>query len=182
MNKQLKQIKQLKKQAGITLMEVIAGLLIIGLVVSGALSLFGNADSSQKSNQMTSDLNALNAATKSLYAGQGGYGTVNLNSVLKTAKRIPSTMSVDAATPPVITHSMNGTVTVTGATATFTIAITNIPTDVCINLLSNAATGWTSVKVGSAAAITTFPIPPATAASATNCAASNANTITFTGS
>lgn len=34
-----KQLKQLKKQAGITLMEVIAGLLIIGLVVAGALSL-----------------------------------------------------------------------------------------------------------------------------------------------
>ena len=57
-----KQLKQLRKQAGITLMEVIAGLLIIGLVVAGALSLFGSADSSQKGNQMLSDITALRSA------------------------------------------------------------------------------------------------------------------------
>src|SRR6185369_12329945 len=129
MKKQLKQLKQLKKQAGITLMEVIAGLLIIGLVVAGALSLFGSADSSQKSNQMLSDMTALRSAVKGMYAGQGGYGTANLNGVLKTANRIPATMTADASTPPVITHSMNGTATITGTSggAQFSIAITNIP-------------------------------------------------------
>lgn len=173
--------QQLKKQKGITLMEVIAGLLIIGLVVSGALALFGSADSSQKSNQLTSDLTSLRAAVKGLYASQGGYGAVNMNGTLKNAKRIPSTMTVDAATPPVITHSMNGTVTVTGATSQYTVAVTNIPTDVCVQLLTQSSSGWVSIKVGAAAAITTFPIDPATASSTTNCAASNANTVTFTG-
>lgn len=178
-----KQLKQLKKQAGITLMEVIAGLLIIGLVVAGALSLFGSADSSQKSNQMLSDMTALRSAVKGMYAGQGGYGTTNINGVLKTANRIPATMTADAATPPVITHAMNGTVTVTGITAgtQYSIAITNIPTDVCVQLLSNSSSGWVSIKVGAAAAITAFPISPATAASATNCAAAANNTITFVG-
>lgn len=173
--------RQLKNQKGITLMEIIAGLLIIGLVVSGALSLFGNADSSQKSNQMASDLTALRSAVKGLYASNGGYGTANINATLKNAKRIPSTMTVDASTPPVITHSMNGTVTVTGATSQYTMAVTNVPTDVCVQLLTSSSSGWVSIKVGAAAAITTFPIDPATAASATNCAASNANTLTFTG-
>ncbi len=177
----MREFKQLKKQKGITLMEIIGSLLIIGLVVSGALSLFGSADSSQKSNQMTSDLTALRSAVKGLYASQGGYGSVNINGTLKNAKRIPSTMTVDSATPPVITHPMNGTVTVTGATSSYTIAVTNIPTDVCVQLLTNSSSGWTSVKVGAAAAITAFPIDPTTAASGTNCAASNANTLTFTG-
>ena len=173
-----KQLKQLKKQAGVTLMEVIAGLLIIGLVVAGALSLFGSASSSQKGNQTLTEITAVRSAVAGLYAGQGGYGVGSLNSVLITAKKIPDSMSVSGTT---ITHSLNGTLTVTGATTQFTAAITNIPTDVCVQLLANSNSGWVSIKVGAAAAITAFPIAPATAASATNCAASNANTITFTG-
>lgn len=178
-----KQLKQLKKQAGITLMEVIVGLLIMGLVVSGALSLFGSADASQKGNQMLTDVTALRSAVKGMFAGQGGYGTANINGVLKAANRIPSTMTSDAATPPVITHAMNGTVTVTGTGGgtTFTMVVTNIPTAVCVQLLGNSSTGWSSIQVGTATAITAFPIAPATAASTTNCAASDANTITFVG-
>lgn len=92
-------------------------------------------------------------------------------------------MTADASTPPVITHAMNGTATVTGTGggAQFSIAITNIPTAVCVQLLSNSTSGWTSVQVGTATAITAFPISPATAASTTNCAAAANNTITFVG-
>lgn len=171
-----KQFQSLKKQAGITLMEVIGSLLVIGLVVSGALSLFGSADSSQKGNQMLSDINAIRAAVKGMYAGQGGYGSASLNAVLISSNKVPSGMTTSGTT---ITHSMNGTLTVTGATSTFSIAITNVPTDVCVQLVSNATSGWTSIKVGAAAAFTTFPVSPATASGATYCSASNANTLTF---
>lgn len=170
--------KSLKKQAGLSLLEVITSLLVVGLVISGAIALFGSADSSQKANQMQSDVVALRSAVKGLYAGQGGFGVGNLNAVLKNAKKIPGDLSVSAATPPVITHSMNGTVTVTGATSNFTLAITNIPTDVCVALLTQAMTGWTSIQVQTAT-MSTFPIDPATAA--TNCATTDANSITFTG-
>ena len=171
--------KSLKRQAGISLLEIITALLVIGLVISGALALFGNADSSQKSNQMQSDITALRSAVKGLYAGQGGYGATNLNSVLKNAQKIPADLAVSAATPPVITHSMNGTITVTGATAAYTIAVTNIPTDVCVALLTQSMTGWTSIQA-QATTMATFPITPATAS--TNCSTTNANTVTFTGS
>ncbi len=170
--------QNLKRQAGISLLEVITALLVIGLVISGALALFGSADASQKSNQMQADITAIRSAVKGLYAGQGGFGVGNLNLVLKNSNRIPADLSVDAATPPVITHSMNGTVTVTGVTSTFTIAITNIPTDVCVALLTQSMSGWTSIKV-QATTMTTFPISPSTAS--TNCSTTTANAITFTG-
>lgn len=171
-----KQLNSLKKQAGITLMEVIGSLLVMGLVVAGALSLFGSADSSQKGNQMLADVNAIRSAVKGMYAGQGGYGATGLNSVLISSKKIPSSMTTSGTT---ITHSMNGTLTVTGATSSFSIAITNVPTDVCVQLVSNATSGWTSIQVGTATAFTTFPVSPATAAGATYCAATNTNTLTF---
>jgi type II secretory pathway pseudopilin PulG len=175
-------IQNIKRQTGISLMEVISSLLIMGLVVAGALALFGNADSSQKTNQMQADVTALRAAIKGLYTGQGGYGAAELNTTLKAANKIPSDLSVDASTPPVITHTMNGTVALMGATTAFTITLTSIPTDVCVGLLTNMSGSWTSAKVGAAAAISTFPIPPATAASATNCSAATTNTIVLTAS
>ena len=177
----MKEIKQIKKQAGISLMEILSGLVIFGLVIAGALSLFDSANSSQRGNQMLADVTALRTAVKGLYAQQGGYGTANLNGVLKASNKIPTTMSVDGASPPVITHGMNGTVTVTGATTTFTIALTAIPTDVCVQLLTQSASGWNSIKVGSAEAITAFPITPETASGSSYCSAAKTNTVTFTG-
>jgi prepilin-type N-terminal cleavage/methylation domain-containing protein len=165
-----------KKQAGLTLIESMAALAIFAVVVGGALALFGGASSSQISTQMTSDLSALRSAVKEVYMGQGGYGTANLNAVLVNGKKVPTTMTVTAGTPPTITHSLNGTVTATGATTNFTLTVTDMPTDVCLNLITRS-TGWTSVKVGSATAITAFPITPDTAS--TQCSAAATSTIIF---
>lgn len=117
-------ISHAKKQAGLTLIESMAALAIFAVVVGGALALFGGASSSQISTQMTSDLSAIRSAVKSLYFGQGGYGTANLNAVLVNGKKVPTTMSVTAGTPPTITHGLNGTVTATGASTNFTITVT----------------------------------------------------------
>lgn len=172
-----KNVKNVTRQKGITLMEMIGSLAVMALVVIGALALYNSADGSQKSTQLSKDLTAIGAATKQLWFGQGGYGTVVVNSTLVTAKKIPSTMTVDTSTTPnTITHPLNGTVTVTGATTAFTITVTNIPTDVCTNLMTGA-NGWTSVKAGAAAA-RTLPISPATAAA--DCGAAATLTMIFT--
>lgn len=178
----MKQLKLKKKQHGISLMEIIAGLLVVALIIAGALALFSSADSSQKGNQMVADITALRSAVKSVYAGQGGYGTGSLNNVLKTAKKIPATMAVGTGNPPTITHTLNGSLTVQGVNggSQFAIEINNIPTDICVQLLSgSASSGWNSIKVNSSAVITSLPMTPDTAS--TNCGTTNTNTITFTG-
>lgn len=177
-----KTLRQLREQSGITLMEVISGLLIMGLVIAGAVSLFGSASASQSSNQMLMDLTATRSAAQGLFRGQGGYGaSTDLRAVLKTAKKLPSTWTTTAATPPVISHPLGGNVTITSTAAGTSVdyTVTGIPTDVCVSLLTNSSVGWNSVKVGAAAAITTFPISPAIASSATNCAAATTNTLVF---
>jgi hypothetical protein len=153
-------------------------LTIFALVVGGAIALFGSASTSQSTTQFTSDLNSMRAGTKSLYFGQGGYGTTSLGEVLINGQKVPTTMSITGTAPNrVINHSLNGTVTVTGATSQFTVALTNIPTAVCLGLAS--MNGWDSVKVGAAAARTP-PVSPAQAS--TDCSAAATQTITFTGS
>jgi prepilin-type N-terminal cleavage/methylation domain-containing protein len=164
-------------QAGLTLIEVLVSLSIFALVVGAALALYGSAGSSQTTTQMNAQLAGIRAATKSLYFGQGGYGTSSLGEVLINGKKIPTSMPITGTAPSrVINHSQAGTVTITGATSNFTITSTNISTDVCIGLA--ASTGWTGIKIGAAAVNTTFPISPSTAS--TQCVATDPITIIFT--
>jgi prepilin-type N-terminal cleavage/methylation domain-containing protein len=169
-----------KRQAGLTLIETLVALAIFALVVGGAIALFSGASSSQTTTQMTSDLNAIKASTKSLYFGQGGYGTTgtSLNEVLINGKKVPSTFSITGTAPSrVINHSLNGTVAVASAVSQFTVTASAIPTDVCIGLATMS--GWDSVKVGTAAARVP-PVSPATAS--TDCSAAATQSIIFTGS
>ncbi|ACT52141.1 type 4 pilus major pilin [Methylovorus glucosotrophus] len=173
-----KHYKFARNQAGVTLMELIIGLAIIGVIIAGVTALFGSADSQQKSNQIQVDLTAIRTAVKQLYFGQGGYGTANMNDTLVTAKKIPTTLSVDTSTSPdTISHAMNGTINIVGATTAYNVTVTNIPSDVCTNIMA-AGTGWTTIKAGSAAA-RTLPITPVTAAA--DCGAANPTTMIFTG-
>lgn len=175
--------KSFGRQSGMTLMEVIASLAVMAVVVVGALALYASATSSQHSTAFTQDLSSMRAALKQLWAGQGTYGAsgTNLNTVLKNANRIPTTMSVDTSTPAVITHALNGTlIAAAGATAgQFTITLTNIPTDVC-TAITTSTSNWLSLGVGATGATAiTLPATPVTAS--TGCSATNANIMIFTG-
>lgn len=167
-------VRRRKKQGGFTLLEAIIALVIGALVVGGALALSTSASTSQASGQLIRDLTSLRSATKALYFGQGSYGTASLNSVLINGNRVPSTMSVSGTT---ISSGVNsGAVTVTGATANYTISVTLVPTDVCLSVITGAQ-GFNSITVGANAAITSFPITPTAASTA--CALANPQTIVF---
>lgn len=170
------QRKSIQRQTGFSLIELMIVLGIGALMLAGGLALSNTAGSSQSSSQLTSDLVAIKTSVKQLYSGQGGYGAVSLNSVLIASNKIPTTMTVSGST---ITHQLNGTLTVTGNTSTFDTAITNIATDVCVNIVA-VVSGYTQIKVGANAARTTVPFSPANAA--TDCSAAANQTITFSAS
>lgn len=170
-------MKLQKKQAGASLMEAISYLAIASVVIVGAVSLLGNANSANSSNELLRDLHAVRSATQSFFQGQGTYGTASLNSTLITAKKIPATLSVSGST---ISTSVGGTLVVTGNTSNFTMALSNLPADVCSSLIANSSTGWAQVQVGSSPAITTFPVSPTTATAAANCGGTAPFTVTWT--
>jgi prepilin-type N-terminal cleavage/methylation domain-containing protein len=174
--KQFKQARQV--QSGMTLMEVLAALAIVASVVVGSLSLFGAANSSSVSSQLQKDIVALRTATQSAFTGQGGYGTDPLNGVLIASNKVPTSMTTNS-TNGTITTSLNGAVTVTGATNQFTVIVTAVPADVCTSLMTGLSAGWDSVKIGTATAIEVFPVSPAIATGANGCQPGN-NTITWT--
>jgi len=169
-----------RKSLGFTLLEVLAALAVILVVIGGVTALFGQSSASASAATFTNNVMALRSATKAMYPSSA-YGTASLNSTLQAAGKIPSNWSTSGSDATMaINHSLGGTVTVTGATGTFTIAVSNLPTDVCTDLVVSLSTGWSQVQVGSATALTSFPVTGATASSATNCGASTANTVTWT--
>lgn len=165
-----------RTQRGASLLEAIAYLGIAAIVVIGAVALLNGAFSSAGTNELSEQVNAVQAGVKKLYMGQtAGYSTVS-NSVLAAAGVFPSTVPVDANGNAI--NNWGGTVTVSSANSgTFDIAYTNVPSAVCINAVT-AGGSWTTIKVGSTTE-STFPITPAQAQ--TDCGTTNAS-ITWTSS
>lgn len=164
----IKSTHRIKKQVGMTLLELIASLSVVAMVVVGALALYQSANASQRTTQITQELTAIRSATKQLWQGQGTFGTsgANLNNILVSAKKMPTTIRVDTSTTPnTLTHAANGTVSITSSVTTFDVALTNITEELCIPLLTGAQ-GWVSVTVAGSAAINSFPIAPAVATTA----------------
>lgn len=171
-------IQNKKRQAGVTLMELIAALAVMAVIVVGAIALYTSASSSERSTTMGRDLMAIQTATKTIYSGQGTYGAAGtvLNDVLVAAKKVPTTIKVDTATTPnTLTHQANGTITVQSTGPGFEVRLSAIEPDLCVALMTGAS-GWTGVKVGptpGAGTLRTPPVNPATAAG--DCVAANTN-------
>jgi len=173
----MKPPKILIQQSGMTLMEIIASLAIIGAVVVGALSLFGNAQSSNNATQLVRDIVSIRSATQTLSLGQNGYGPAgqSLNSTLISGGKVPTTLTVDRIANTINTP-IGGRLTVevdSPDTRRFKITLTAVPRDICTTLVTNMPTGWSSLKIGANTAVTTFPITPIAAAASTGCGAAD---------
>lgn len=166
-----------KKQVGMTLMELLMALAIISTVVAGALTMSSIATNSNTSTTMVKDIMAMRTVTRNVFSGQGNYGAGSLNPTLIAAKKVPSDLQVSGA---VINTPLGGTLTVTGAGSNFTIALTNVPNDVCIELVTALSDGWSSVRIGTGTALTAFPVTPTIATDPANCGSSGVKTITWT--
>lgn len=154
--------KTRRLQKGASLLEGIAYLGIAAIVVIGAIALLNTAFSSANSNELNSELSAIQTATRKLFmTTQGNYGTADVTGALQAAKAFPQTL---VASGTAIANAWGGGVTVAPTTSgsQFTITYTNVPSDVCITALTSTSDGWVSVKVGTASALTP-PIAPASA-------------------
>lgn len=169
----------LHRQAGMTLMEIIAALAIIAAVIVGALALFNSAQSSNQSVAMLKDLISLRSATQQLFLGQGTYGAAgtNLNAVLINSNKVPNDL-VTTAPNTIRAPWPNGTVIVqaTADPNKFSVTFQQIPQDICVQLIANSSTGWFSVvngNAGNVAAPTVFPVTPVAANALCRAAANN---------
>lgn len=168
--------KSLYLQRGASLLEGLAYLGVAAVVILGAVSLLNSALNGAQSNRSVEELTALRTGVKKLYGGQG-YTGISEDSVWD-AGLIPGTLKpTTTGTTTALTNSWGGAVTITSAAASeFSISYASVPKDACVSMISGA-TGWTKIKVGSAADITTFPV---TAADAISKCAGATNSVVLT--
>jgi len=160
------------KQLGMTLLEVTASLAIGAIIIMGALSLYSNANSSTNSASLVREMSSMRTAVKSLFVGQVGFGTSNVNNILIIGGKLPASWAGSGST---ITNEFGGEVVVTGNTSTFNITLASIPKGICTSAIPGASQGWLTVGVGATAAAavtaaTAAPITPAAAATACSAA------------
>lgn len=162
-----------RQQRGASLLEAIAYLGIAAIVVIGAVALLNGAFTSAGTNELSEQVNAIQAGVKKLYMGQSsGYTNVS-DSVLSSAGVLPATVPFSGSSA---TNAWGGNVTITGTQTTFDIAYTNVPTSVCINAVT-AGGSWTTIKIGTNTE-TAVPLDPKTAQ--TDCGSSGPVDITWT--
>lgn len=159
------QIKQHHlQQRGLTLIELIAALGIAAVIIVGALSLYRNADNSQKSNAALQDITAIQQAVRALYQGTYVNGA-NFEADLVSINRWPAT-----ATNINVLGSANNT---------YTLTIDNVTDSTCASIIS-AATGWISAQ--GIAGIAASNVTPVVGNAVTlQCVRAGTGTMTFVG-
>ena len=161
------------RQGGMSLLEAIAYLGVASTIVAGALALLSTAFSSARSIRAQEEVTAISTGVRRLFMSQpDGYGTGILNEQLIKARIFPSTLAVHGE---LVTNAWNGAVEVAGNAASFGITYTDIPQEVCIELIATPGQ-WIGIAVNGAAV--TPPVSVAQAAQA--CNQSTANRIAWT--
>jgi len=162
---------------GATLLEAIAFLSVSGIVILGALALFGSSFKGAAAERLVDESNAVAANVRAAYqsAGTGGYAALSMTD-LYNAKAFPDTLQASVSGSTVtLTDTWGGAVTVTlDSSGLPVLTYGNVPKEVCIAALLGS-NNWRSVTVNGTALASATP----TAAQATTACASSANTIAW---
>lgn len=143
-HRQPARLRGLRRQLGLSLLEIIAALAIIAIVIIGALALVGQADTSAKSSELLKGISGLQANVKSLYNGQQGYKYGNITELVIAAKAAPSNWVRGNQ----LQHGYGGAVTVDAFDTYFTMTLRHVAREACIRVISEqAGTNWAAITV-----------------------------------
>ena len=137
------------KQEGLTLIELVAGLAIVAAVIVGALALFQNVNTTQKSGQIVTDTTALRTTIRHLYNSTGRYEPVNanINNVLARSGKLPTNIRAETSGATTsLSHSFNNQINAIAMGTWFYVQYDGIPQDACLNVLTGSAS-WSRITV-----------------------------------
>ncbi|MGD1524395.1 type 4 pilus major pilin [Vibrio owensii] len=146
-------MRNFKKQAGATLMELTMVVGIIAIISIAGISYYNMVNNGNKIKDEVNNLNSLSAAVRNMFNTQGNY-TGLTNQVILKSSTFPDRMRI-AGNGNHIKHSwLNDGVDVAPKSASstddrFTVTYKDVPQDACSDLVSNTYRHFISVKVGS---------------------------------
>jgi prepilin-type N-terminal cleavage/methylation domain-containing protein len=154
MNRQLRGIRRIGRQAGFSLIELVLVLTIIGAATIITISAFNTTDDSQQVQEEVNNVNALSGAIRHMFNTQGDYNGLT-NTVLLRSVAFPEQMRVPSSTT-LIKHSwLNDGIDVAAinelgtADDSFTITLKAVPDTACASIASTTFRHFIRLTVGS---------------------------------
>lgn len=144
--------KMIKREKGVTLLEVLAVVIIGILIVVGAFTLYGSAQDKQRESDVMTSLLTLQTNVRDLFYGVNDYSggeEGDLNSVIIASGGAPSTFVKGSGDTRELVSPFDTTqpVTITGEGSEFSIAIAGVPQSSCVSLATRNGS-FLRVKVG----------------------------------
>lgn len=160
-----------RKVPGMTLIEVLIVMVIIGVVVGAAYTRYGKTMELNSENNTMAELQELRAGIHSLYGASSVYTGIS-NTILIDHGAAPDSLVKGTS----LINGWNGAATVAVAATSdqFTITYVGVPRDSCAKLATFQRAEWSAVSVGGTAIPATSP----TATALTACSAAT-NTIVW---
>lgn len=135
-------------------MELIAAIAIIAVMIIAAIALYDSTNRTYASNELMKEFVTLKIITKDLFKGSHDYGQSNadLTYIIIQSGKVPEFIKVSSNN--LLINTMGGNLAVTSnGDGSFRVTSTQIPSDICILLLTKI-NNWAWGKVGSSAAFT----------------------------
>ncbi|MCY3878966.1 MAG: type 4 pilus major pilin [Rhodobacteraceae bacterium] len=127
-------LPRIEGERGATLIEAVLFTVIALGFITGGVVLFEQASSSSRTNEIIRMLSSLQSQVRALFQSQSDFGTADMASLLIASNAVPSAFQTDSdsdGTNDALVSPFGGTVTVTGASANFTIAVADVPVAIC---------------------------------------------------
>ena len=154
------------RKRGMTLIEAVLYIVIALAVMIGGIIFFQQASLSARINDSVRTVVSLQSEVRGLHQSAANFGTADITPALIASGAVPAKL-VNGTT---LNNEFGGTITVTGAGSTFTVAYTNVPGEACVRLAPFSANGQgvagvgiESVTIGGAAATSLTPAEAAAA-------------------
>lgn len=178
---------QMKKQRGLSMLELLIVFVIVFAVIGFAFVLYNRNDTSSKSLATQQQMMAVASAVREISMGSTYAGISS--ATLVSTKKVPS----DMISGTTLINKFNGAVTIaaatypTGATANnaFTLALPQLPTAVCVDVVNKALQQFPRIVVGATTVhdkLNATPVVATVATIASGCAATDPVTVTLTAS
>lgn len=134
------------RQRGISLIEGILYLVLAISVVIGGITVFQNAQLSNRVTETARGLVAISSETRALHQNARDFGTGDLTDAVINAGAVPSNFLNNDGTE--VRHPWGGAVTITGVDQQFQVSLADVPSDACVRLTSVDARGQGVAGVG----------------------------------
>ncbi len=138
-------------ERGATLVEAVLFTVIALGLVTGGVVLFEQASNSSKTNETIRMLTSLQSQVRALHQTQASFGTTDMASLLIASNAVPSALQTDTnsdGNKDTIISPTGGKVTVTGATANFTVEVEDLSVDICSRITAFDANGNGTIGTG----------------------------------